>query len=361
MAETIVGRDGSISVEFGDGASYTFNDADSWGVGPSYPDWHDYSSTIVVGRVSNGFTVERVWEQLIARPAPGALLNAGNAATGSITNTAGPGAVQHVVDPSNRIVVNITIGAGQHPDFFEHPLHPGAVVRHVLVRDGFVAIDSVGIGNFNKAGPFSVFLNNLGGDFFFGGPGPHTLELMSVPRCFPAHTRIQTSRTTSTAISALRVGDVVLAFDARADKGRGALVPRRVTRLYRNTTTDWIRLRWFDSEAKELITTPGHHFLDEFGQFPTIEEMTRTAGKRRLSASYRPSRKAESTVGFPMPSLPQEFKDAQSDRRRHSIRLQLGPPGQCRQSRGADPTGGGAGGAGGVDPVAFCLPLFLHH
>ena len=57
-------------------------------------------------------------------------------------------------------------------------------------------------------------------------------------RCFPAHTRIQTSRTTSTAISALRVGDVVLAFDARADKGRGALVPRRVARLYRNTTTE---------------------------------------------------------------------------------------------------------------------------
>jgi hypothetical protein len=101
-------------------------------------------------------------------------------------------------------------------------------------------------------------------------------------RCFPAHTRIQTSRTTSTAISALRVGDVVAAFDARADKGRGALVPRRVTRLYRNTTTEWIRLRWFDGMAREVITTPGHHFLDELGLFPTIEEMTRTGSKRRV-------------------------------------------------------------------------------
>ncbi len=92
-------------------------------------------------------------------------------------------------------------------------------------------------------------------------------------RCFPAHTRIQTSRTTSTAISALRVGDVVLAFDARADKGRGALVPRRVTQAYRNTTTDWIRLRWFDGTAREVITTPGPHFLDEFEGLPTPQKL----------------------------------------------------------------------------------------
>jgi hypothetical protein len=101
---------------------------------------------------------------------------------------------------------------------------------------------------------------------------------------FPAHTRIQTSRSTSAAMSALRVGDVVLAFDARADRGRGALVPRRVTRLYRNTTTDWIRLRWHDG-AREVITTPGHHFLDEFGLFPTIEEMTRTGSATVVLAS----------------------------------------------------------------------------
>ena len=104
-------------------------------------------------------------------------------------------------------------------------------------------------------------------------------------RCFPAHTRIQTSRTTSIAISALRVGDVVLAFDATADKGRGALVPRRVTRLYRNATTEWIRLRWVDGTAREVITTPGHHFLDALGRFPTIEELTRTGSATVVLAS----------------------------------------------------------------------------
>jgi len=75
-------------------------------------------------------------------------------------------------------------------------------------------------------------------------------------------------------ISDIRVGDTVLAFDPAADQGRGALAPRKVVRIYRNTTTEWVRLSWEeDGEAKELIATPGQHFLDRFGNFPTIEEM----------------------------------------------------------------------------------------
>ena len=110
---------------------------------------------------------------------------------------------------------------------------------------------------------------------------------MSPPdKCFPAHTQIQTSRTTSTAISALRLGDIVLSYDSSADKGRGALVPRRVTRLYCNTTTEWIRLRWQEHGAeREIVATPGHHFLNEFGQFPTIAEMTRNGSTMVVLAS----------------------------------------------------------------------------
>ena len=115
-------------------------------------------------------------------------------------------------------------------------------------------------------------------------------------QCFPAHTPIQTSRTTSTAISALRVGDVVLAFDARADKGRGALVPRRVTRLYRNTTTDWIRLRWFDGTAREVITTISHHFLCRLGGFRAIEYMPRNEHATISAAVGVP--KGSSILGF---------------------------------------------------------------
>lgn len=48
----------------------------------------------------------------------------------------------------------------------------------------------------------------------------------------------------------------------------------RVVNIYRGKTTDWIRLSWTErGQIKELISTPGHHFLDQFGQFPTIEGM----------------------------------------------------------------------------------------
>lgn len=124
-----------------------------------------------------------------------------------------------------------------------------------------------------------------------GIPGSHPIEtIISLPSpdlslweaeglpvppwCFPAHTPITISLTETRPISEIRVGDMVLAFDPAADLGRGALVPRRVVRLYRNTTEEWVKLTWVDGgEAKELIATPGHHFLDRFGNFPTIEEM----------------------------------------------------------------------------------------
>jgi Ca2+-binding RTX toxin-like protein len=87
-------------------------------------------------------------------------------------------------------------------------------------------------------------------------------------------------------ISDIRVGDTVLAFDPAADLGRGALVPRKVTRLYRNTTEEWIRLTWREyGEQKELVATPGHHFLDRFGNFPTIEEMLAHGGAMVVLAS----------------------------------------------------------------------------
>ena len=104
-------------------------------------------------------------------------------------------------------------------------------------------------------------------------------------QCFLGYTKIQTSPTAFAEISLIQVGDIVLAYDASADKGRGALVPRRVTRLYRDNTTEWIRLCWFDGEAKELIATPGHRFLDQFGQFPTIGEMARNGSAKVVLAS----------------------------------------------------------------------------
>jgi hypothetical protein len=113
------------------------------------------------------------------------------------------------------------------------------------------------------------------GDFFFGGPGQNTLELLASPhQCFPASTPVAISPTETRPISDISVGDTVLAFDPAAYLGQGALVPRKVVRLYRNTTEEWVKLTWSEGgEVKELVATPGHLFLDQFGKFPTIAEM----------------------------------------------------------------------------------------
>ena len=95
-------------------------------------------------------------------------------------------------------------------------------------------------------------------------------------QCFPADTPIQTSLTRSTPISALRIGDTVLAFDPTSDLGRGALVPRCVTRLFRNSTSEWIKLTWVDPASggsKELVATPGHNMLDKFGRFTRLDAL----------------------------------------------------------------------------------------
>ncbi|MES0884378.1 hypothetical protein [Roseibium sp. SCP14] len=92
--------------------------------------------------------------------------------------------------------------------------------------------------------------------------------------CFPADTPILVGTNQNRPISDLRVGDVVLAFDPSLDGGLGDLVPRRITRLYRNSTTEWIKLTWVDGEeTKELVATPGHRFLDRFGGFSALEDM----------------------------------------------------------------------------------------
>ncbi|OOY18670.1 hypothetical protein BMI86_19990 [Thioclava sp. DLFJ5-1] len=93
-------------------------------------------------------------------------------------------------------------------------------------------------------------------------------------KCFPAATPIAISLTETRPISDIRVGDTVLAYDPAAGLGQEDLVPRKVVRLYRNTTEEWVKLTWSEGgQQKELIATPGHHFLDRFGNFTTIEEM----------------------------------------------------------------------------------------
>jgi Ca2+-binding RTX toxin-like protein len=107
------------------------------------------------------------------------------------------------------------------------------------------------------------------------------------PQCFPANTRICLwNAPHETAISSIRVGDVVKTFDPKVLRGRDELVPRRVTKLFRNLTKEWIRLKWCEAgELKELVCTPGHHFLDEFGNFPPIADMIYAGGATVVLAS----------------------------------------------------------------------------
>lgn len=93
-------------------------------------------------------------------------------------------------------------------------------------------------------------------------------------QCFIGATPIRIGSTSTKLISEITIGDIVLAFDPFDQLGRGELVPRRVTRIFRNVTRELLRLTWVEAgDAREIVCTPGHHFLDKNGQFPSIQEM----------------------------------------------------------------------------------------
>lgn len=100
----------------------------------------------------------------------------------------------------------------------------------------------------------------------------------SPAQCFIASTLVKVGLNENKPISEITIGDVVLAFDPLDRLGRGELAPRRVTRIFRNVTTELVRLTWIEEgESREIVCTPGHHFLDKNGQFPSIADMI-TAG-----------------------------------------------------------------------------------
>jgi hypothetical protein len=106
--------------------------------------------------------------------------------------------------------------------------------------------------------------------------GDGKVEIIKVSDfCFPAEVPIAVPGGDTVTIEALHPGDLVLAFDPSADLGRGALVPKRVVRLFHNETEEWLRLNWRESgEDRELTVTPGHRFLDVAGRFRRIDEIT---------------------------------------------------------------------------------------
>ncbi|REG34066.1 hypothetical protein EQ718_14515 (plasmid) [Paracoccus versutus] len=61
--------------------------------------------------------------------------------------------------------------------------------------------------------------------------------------CFSAGTQILVMGGEHASIETLRPGDIVLAFDHSVEAGRGALVPKRVVRLFHNETGDGFPFR----------------------------------------------------------------------------------------------------------------------
>jgi Pretoxin HINT domain len=148
-----------------------------------------------------------------------------------------------MTDAAKRIDVNISFTSANPLAY----LIPSAWGPNMLLKNGGIIVDRKGL------------ILDVGG----------VLE----NHCFPSSTPILTP-SGYVPIESIQVGDTVLAYNPDENIGRGALTPHKVTRLYRNETTEWIKLNWVENgEQQELITTPHHRFLNEFGQFQTIESM----------------------------------------------------------------------------------------
>jgi hypothetical protein len=96
--------------------------------------------------------------------------------------------------------------------------------------------------------------------------------------CFVRGTPVLLTDGNQKPIEQIEVGDIVFAFD-----GHGQLQPRRVLRLFENTTTELIELSPAPDHQREaetvgfttLIVTPAHAFLTADGQFREIGKTIR--------------------------------------------------------------------------------------
>lgn len=85
------------------------------------------------------------------------------------------------------------------------------------------------------------------------------------PQCFLAGTEITMADGTKKPIEEIVPGNMVMAFDEKANNGMGALVPSKVTRTLPGIAQDIIDLRG-------LRVTPGHRFLSDNGEWVSIAD-----------------------------------------------------------------------------------------
>lgn len=92
--------------------------------------------------------------------------------------------------------------------------------------------------------------------------------------CFPAGTQIEMADGRFKNIEDICVGDLVLSFDGSMEGGRGELVSRPVTNLFRGATDRWIEVEWTDrGTLRKFTATPGHRVLNAAGEFTCLEKL----------------------------------------------------------------------------------------
>jgi hypothetical protein len=120
----------------------------------------------------------------------------------------------------------------------------------------------------------SFTVKNLDGTVYFVDD---LNDLTNQNKCFYGGTIISLSGNIYKKISEVVVGDIVVSFrSAGVDK---EMQPRRVTRLFRNVTQEWLKITpapGHEAAAEragftELVVTPGHHVLAPDGVFRQIE------------------------------------------------------------------------------------------
>lgn len=94
--------------------------------------------------------------------------------------------------------------------------------------------------------------------------------------CFAAGTPVRLWDGTSKHIEDITCDDVVLSFDQAGNRQPGI-----VSRLFRNSTEEWVRLG-FDDGRDPIYVTPGHRFFTEFGDYREIGHSTNHCRTVRL-------------------------------------------------------------------------------
>jgi len=130
--------------------------------------YHSYEEfSYICDTSQTGCTREAVFEQLRRFPTPGFPID-GGVTTGQVT-TFGDWKIQHVVDPGNFAVFNITVPG-------EHGFDPGYVYRNVQIYDGRIYVQTFGEGT------GGLRMLNVG---FTGGGGWQTVDARIRMRFLP--------------------------------------------------------------------------------------------------------------------------------------------------------------------------------